>query len=415
MFSTLTRHARSALAFSLIIALPLSAAQAADIRLAHALSPDKAEQLGKLVERFNESSKVGKVALVSYEERAQADLVLPREEDEAAIVSSRRFKPLWEMMREAQVPLNTFSQFPRMVMPMAVDDKGRLQALPIAMSTPVVFVNRPALQQVGIDADNLPNSWLDWQNELAKLANNRYLCPFTTTRPVKVFVENTGAWNAQATTVGAGKTETLAANGLMHVKHLAMMITWYKANYLKLFGHADEAEEQFVSGNCVIMIASSASYPELQRKTKFQVGVAPLPYHEGAYGAPQNTVADGASLWVSPGRSKDAYRTAARFVSYFLTPESQITWQVGAGYLPLNTSGVFAATESSLLRDELAAQRVAVKQLTNKPVTPASAPSPYMRRASVQRLLQEELEAAWSGTKTAKQALDSAVLRARGL
>lgn len=411
MFPKLTHSALIALALSL--SLPL--AHAADIKLAHALSPDKAEQLGKLVERFNDNSKVGRVTLVAYSERQQADLVLPREEDEPAIVASRRYKPLWELMSEAQVPLNTFTQFPRMVMPLAVDERGRLQALPMALSTPVVYVNRPALQQVGIDADNLPKSWLDWQNELGKLANNRYLCPFTTTQPVRVFVENTGAWNAQATTSGAGKAETLASNGLMHVKHLAMMITWYKANYLKLFGHADEAEEQFVNGNCVIMIASSASFPELQRKTKFDVGVAPLPYHEGAYGAPQNTVADGASLWAAAGRSKDAYRTAARFISYFLTPENQIAWQVGAGYLPLNSSGVFVATDSSLLRDEMAAQRIAVKQLTNKPVINASAPSTYMRRAGVRRILAEEMDAAWAGSKTAKQALDAAVMRARGL
>lgn len=415
MFKSLVLSSFVSLALVAGLALNASAraADAPEIRLAHALDDDKAEQLTKLVERFNATSKSGQITLVPYAERGTADLLLPPEEDETKIRASRGYKPLWEVMRDAQVPLDAFTQFPRMVVPAAVDERGRLLALPMTLSTPVVYVNRGALQQAGIDPDHLPKSWLDWQNELGKLASNRYYCPFTTTRPVQAFIDNTGAWNAQAAVVGNGKDEALAVNGLMHVKHLAMMITWYKANYLKLFGYADEAENEFVSGNCVVMVASSAAFPELQRRAKFEVGVGPFPYHDGAYGAPQNTLADGASLWAVAGRSAASYRTAAQFVRFFLAPENQVAWQVSAGYLPLNRSGVMTVTESSLLKADLTAQRIAIAQLTNKPVTVASSAGTYLRRAGVRRILQEELDAAWSGSKTAKQALDTAVMRAR--
>lgn len=402
----------SCAALAVLSAAPV---RAADIRLAHALSADKADQLEKLVDRFNATGKNGRVILVPYAERKSADLVLPSEDGELDFVASRRFKPLWEVMRDAELPLDAFGQFPRMVVPLAVDAKGRLQALPMTLSTPVVYVNRPALEQAGIDAEDLPKSWLGWQNELGKLAAKRSACPFTITRPVQVFVDNTGAWNGQATTKqDRGKAETLAVNGLMHVKHLAMMITWYKANYLRLYGYADEAEAQFANGNCAVMVASSASYPELRRKAGFDIGVAPFPYHEGAYGAPQNTVADGASLWVAAGRSKESYRVAAHFVSFFLTPENQVAWQVNAGYLPLNRSGMIATTGSNLLGNDLQALRIAVSQLNNKPVIAASTATTYMRRQSIRHILQEELDAVWSGSKTAKQALDTAVERARG-
>jgi sn-glycerol 3-phosphate transport system substrate-binding protein len=35
----------------------------------------------------------------------------------------------------------------------------------------------------------------------------------------------------------------LTFNGLPQVKHVAMMATWTKANYFKLFGRGDEASE----------------------------------------------------------------------------------------------------------------------------------------------------------------------------
>lgn len=390
------------------------AAAPVELRLAHHLDDDKAAQLGQLVDRFNAENKGVHLTLTDYATgAATADLLLPDEDSEDRLVASKRFKPLWQVMKEAREPIQAFSQYPRMAMPLAVDAKGHLLALPIAMSTPIVYANRALLEQAGVDTNNLPRTWQGWQDALGKLVAQRDQCPFTTTRPEWVFIENTAAWNGQAMTKVDRKREELAANGLIQVKHLAMMESWNKSAYLKLFGHRDEAEDQFASGNCAVMAASSASYPELQRKAKFDILLAPLPYHEGAYGAPQNTLADGASLWVAAGRRPENYKAAAQFIRFMLTPQTQVAWQVGAGYLPLNGAGVIAAQESSLLKDSMAAQRIAIAQLTNKPVIPASAAALYMRRPGVRRVLNEEMDALWANTKPAKQALDDAVSRVR--
>jgi sn-glycerol 3-phosphate transport system substrate-binding protein len=141
--------------------------------------------------------------------------------------------------------------------------------------------------------------------------------------------------------------------------------------------------------------------------------VSSYPYHDDAYGAPQNTWADGPALWVAAGRSALEYKLAAAFIRFWLAPQNQVDWQVNAGYLPLSAAGLLTTQSSTLLKDELLAQRIAIAQLTFKPVSGFSAASAYGHRAGVRRVLAEEMEAVFADKKPSKQGLDDAVLRIR--
>src|SRR5690606_492873 len=174
------------------------------------------------------------------------------------------------------------------------------------------------------------------------------------------------------------------------------------------FEREAEAEERFAAGECAVLAAPSASWPEFRRKGAVDVGVVRLPYHEDFPGAPQNTLADGPALWVSAGKKAAEYKAVARFVGFWLQPENQVAWQRETGYLPLNRAGLFASA-SELLGEDLENVRVAVGQLTNKPVTGTSAAQPVVEREKVRRIIDEELSGVWADTKAAKEALDKAV------
>ncbi|MGC3963280.1 MAG: extracellular solute-binding protein [Rhodocyclaceae bacterium] len=384
-----------------------------ELEFVQQLGADKGEQLAKLVERFNEANPNIKVTLSDrdWTEGKQPALILPTQEGEDRLISTKRYKPLWDVMRGAGLPLKTFPVL-KMVTPTPVNSKGRLEALPVALSTPVLFYNKDALAKAGLDPNNVPKTWMDWQAAMGKIYASGNTCPFTTVQPAWILIENTSAWNNQPFVSMNGKQEALAANGLIQVKHLAMMSSWYKARYLQVFGRGDEALEPFAKGACAVLTAPSDDYPTLQRMASFDIGVAPFPFHGDAYGAPQNTVADGSSLWIGAGKTAAEYKAAAKFVNFWLTPETQVEWQVNAGYLPLNTAGALA-TGSKLLSDKLLAQQIAIEELTNKPVSIASTASTYGRRAGVRRILDEEIESVWANKKPAKQALDDAVNRAR--
>lgn len=401
---------------SLLAALFSCSATAAntvtEIELVHELGADKGEQLSKLVERFNAGSKTAHIT-VSEQPWAQGkpDLMILESESEGQLLSKpKSIKPLFEIMTTAKQPVRTLA-VPRMMSPASLDAKGRSIALPVGLGTPVMFANKQGLIKAGIDPDNLPKTWQDWQDVMGKLRQFGYTCPYTTSEPVSAFIENVSAWHNQAYVTG--KKEEISVNGLMQVKHLAFMNSWMRGLYMHLFGQGHEAESEFAQGNCLTLTAPSSAFPTLRRQASFDIVVAPFPYHEGAYGSPQNTLADGPSMWIGAGRSASEYKAIAQFVTFWLTPESQVEWQVNAGYLPLNPAGLLVATDSKLLADDLRASRIGIGSLTNKPVTNASYASGLSHAPGVRRILGEEMDAIWADRKPPKQALDDAVARIR--
>ena len=386
------------------------------IELFHRLPAERAEALGELVNRFNAQSKEYRVTLAEHDWRAANAphlMILEGDDEESFLAGKPRYKPLHALMKEAKVPLQTL-RAPALMTRTPVDAKGQLLALPVGLSTPVLFVNRDALRRAGMNPDATSvATWFDLQNVLGRLADTGHTCPYTVSEPGRIMVENLSAWHNEPVSALRGKVQAPSFNGMFQVKHVAMMASWHRARYLQVFDKGDEAEQRFANGDCAVIAAPSASWTDFRRKGTVDVGVTRLPYHEDFPGAPQNTLADGPALWVSAGKKAGEYTGVARFISFWLQPENQVAWQRATGYLPLNRAGLLAS-QSDLLGEDLENIRVAVGQLTNKPVTGDSSSQPVVERASVRRILDEELAAVWADRKAAKEALDNAVTRASG-
>lgn len=108
------------------------------------------------------------------------------------------------------------------------------------------------------------------------------------------------------------------------------------------------------------------------------------------YGAPKNTLAEGASLRVAAGLKPAETRGVAKFVNYVMGPEVQIDPTLAGGFLPM-TSG---------------ARRGGQQAVEGRPARPAGglraakgrAAAPAVRVSqieSVRRIVEEELESVW--------------------
>ncbi len=390
------------------------AASAQEIEIFHRLPQGKAAALDELVARFNAQSKGVRVAVSQADWRGAAAphmLILEGDEEESFLAGKPRFKPLHELMKQGGVPLQTLRP-PAMMTRTPVDTKGRLLALPVGLSTPVLFMNRDALRRAGLNPDTTSvSTWFDLQQALGRLADVGHTCPYTVSEPGRVMVENLSAWHNEPVAAMRGKTQTPSFNGMFQVKHVAMMASWYRASYLHVFDRSNEAEERFAAGECAVIAAPSASYVDFRRQGKVDVAVTRLPYYDDFPGAPQNTLADGPALWAAAGKKPAEYKAVAQFISFWLQPENQLAWQRQTGYLPLNRAGLLAS-RSELLDADQENSRVAVEQLTNKPATPDSSAQPVVGREKVRRILDEELSGVWADRKAAKEALDNAVNRA---
>ncbi|KON80432.2 extracellular solute-binding protein [Azoarcus sp. PA01] len=388
------------------------ASEPKEIHLVHQLDSKREEALKQLVERFNERSKDYRLSVRTgtwSDDGSPHLMILPGEDMERFLGGKPRYKALAAVMREGGVPLPALKP-PAIMTRALIDAKGQLLALPVGLSTPVLYINRGEFRRVGLNPDAPLKTWFELQQALGQLFDSGSTCPYTVSQPGRVMIENTSAWHNEPVSARQGKSERPSFNGMLQVKHVAMMASWHRARYLRIFGAESEAEQRFASGECAVIAAPSASWTDFRRTAQFEVGIAPLPYHEDFPGAPQNTLADGAAMWVAAGKRPAEYKAIARFVGFWLQPENQVAWQRESGYLPLNRAGVFAA-QSEVLGPDLENIKVAVSQLNNKPATVESSASPLAGRARMLDILDEELGAVWADRKPAKEALDNAVTR----
>lgn len=381
------------------------AAAKAELELAHNFSEGGVERLQAVIDRFNAENKDGSIALVRLEKGGKpAALNFIRRRDMGELLRQPvKFKPIYQMMADAKVPFNA-ADISADLKAGVVDEKGRMAGLPIAYSTPVLFYNKNAFRKAKLDADKPPQTWFEMQGVLDKLQEAGYTCPYTTSWPSWVHVDNVSSVSGVQAVSDKGQ---LTFNGLPQVKHIAMMATWTKANYFHLFGRKDEANEKFLSGECAMITTDSWEHTAFRDAKGVELGVAPLPYHDDVYGGRKNTLADGAALWAGAGHSAAEYKVAAKFISFLLKPEMQVELVRTYGQLPL-TGAARAAAKSKILRDRDQSLEVAYASIQGNG---AKTPLRVANMDKVQLILDEELEAVWANKKPAKAALDTAVTR----
>ena len=376
----------------------------ADFELAHNLGPAGEEQLQAVVDRFNKETG-GNLKLTHLEKGEKpAGLNLVRRYDMTDVLTQpKNFVPLYDMMAKAGQPLK-LTDLSAELKSGVVDGKGRLVALPLVYSTPVLFYNKNAFRKAKLDPEQPPKTWFEMQGVLDKLQDAGYACPYTSSWPVWVHIDNVSALSGVPAVNDKG---VLTFNGLPQVKHIAMMATWTKANYFKLFGRRDEASAKFRSGECAMITTDSREHIDFHDAKGVELGVAPLPYHDDVYGGRQHSLADGASLWVGAGKSAAEYKQAAKFVSFLLSPEMQVEMVRVYGGLPL-TAAARSAARSKLLQDGDKTLEVAYASMKGR----GTSSVPHVADADPVRIIaNEELEAVWADKKPAKAALDTAVTR----
>ena len=225
---------RRKLLLAALLALGACAVQAqSEVRLWHALDPVLARELEVLAARFNASQHEFRVLL------SRADPRLIRNED----------------LQRLALPLNT--------------------------SRPLLFLNRDALRRARLDAQAPPRTWYEMARTLGALSDAGYRCGYTTAWPSWVLLGNNG---------GEFDRQLL-------VRWVSMLSSWQTSGYFSYSGRLDEAEARFASGECALLTASSASWPELARRAPFDLGVAPLPRYEDFNAGPASLPSGSPAVW----------------------------------------------------------------------------------------------------------------------
>ena len=387
-------------------------ALAQDISLRHDLEGKALDTLATLALRFNDEQKGrGRVLLQDMRgldnKHVPPHLALLDTDDSMEFFGTRpRFRPLHDVMREAGQKFDANGFYPQ-IADAADDASGRIQALPLALSLPVLFTNRTALRKAGVDPDLPVKTWWELQKVAGQIYDSGGKCPLTTSRFARIHAENVTSQAGQPSLVKSGAAEKVQVNGMVNVKHLALLASWQKSRYFHYSGPGREGNRRFLSGECAMLTGESSLYADA-RRAGIDVGIAALPHYDDVYGAkPADVLPDGASLWILAGHKKDEYQLAARFVNYLLRPEAQAEWARATSYLPMTRAGLEGLRESGIPKHLLDAAEKRLS-MTRKGSTRIKHGA---LRDRLREFIGEEVAPVWTTDRPAKEALDNVARR----
>ena len=432
-----TRRGARRMLFAAAVAATLasvstSASAVTEIFWWHSMAASLGERVNAIAQKFNASQSEYKVTPVykgQYDESMTAAIAAYRsgnaphilqvfEVGTATMMAAKgAVVPVYKLMADAGEKFD-----PKIYIgPVAgyySDPSGRMLLMPFNSSTVVFYYNKDAFKKAGLDTAKPPLTWPEVEAAAQKLKASGMQCGFTTGWQSWAQLENFSAWHNQpfaSKNNGFGGTDAkLEFNGPLQVRHIDDLSKWAKNGTFTYGGRKDEPLAKFSSGECGMITTSSGSYANIESAAKFDFGVAPMPYYGDVKGAPQNSIIGGASLWVMAGKKPEEYKGVAKFLSFISSTDIQTDWHQNTGYVPITTAA-YDATRSSGFYEQKPGFDVAVKELTNKTPTENSKGIRLGNFVQIRNVIDEELEAVWSGQKSAKQALDTAVARGNEL
>ena len=413
---------------TLIAAAPAYAVT--EIHWWHSNTGRNAELIGKFVSEFNASQSAYKVvavykggyaesmsaAIAAYRAHNPPDIVQVFEVGTATMMAAKgAVVPVYKLMRDAHVKFDPKAYLPA-VASYYTDSQGRMLSLPFNSSTAVLFYNKDMFRKAGLDPNKPPKTWEELGEDATKIKASGASCAFTTSWQSWVQLENASAWhNVPFATLNngfGGMNARLEFNNPVIVKHIAFLGQMAKDGRFVYVGRNSAADSKFYAdkNSCAMITESSASYGKTKKNAKFDFGISELPYHEGVKGAPQNTIIGGASLWVFSGKPKSHYKGIAEFFNFISSPKIQAEWHQVTGYAPI-TVAAYELTKKEGFYKENPGTDIAVKQLLLNHPTNLSKGLRLGNMVQIRNINNEELEAVWTGKKSAKAALDEAVKR----
>src|SRR6266850_5467617 len=398
----------------------------------HAMSGQLGRQLEKLAADFNATQTEYRIvpsykgnytetvtaAIFAFRSRGQPAIVQVNEIGTATMMAAKGATyPVFELMRDEAEAFSPTAYLPA-ITGYYTDIAGNMLSFPFNASTPILYYNKDLFRAAGLDPEVAPKTWPEVGAAAKRLRAAGAACGFTTAWPSWINIENFSAFHnlpiaTKANGLG-GLDAVLTFNNPVTVRNIAQLADWQTTKVFDYSGRATSAEPRFQNGECGIFIGSSATRADIRANSKFEVGYGMLPYWPDVEGAPQNTSIGGATLWVLRDRPRAEYKGVAKFFGFLSKPEIQAAWHQNTGYLPI-TRAAFDLTRAQGFYERNPGTAISIEQITLKPPTENSRGVRLGSFVLIRDVIDDELEQAFSGKKSAQAALDSAVERGNRL
>ncbi len=392
--------------------------------------------LGKVVDKFaadfNKSQSTYKVnaiykgnytetmtqAIAAFRAKQQPHIVQVFEVGTATMMAAEgkgAIYPVWKLMKDAGISFDQSVYLPAVISYYTTTD-GKLLSLPFNSSTPVLWYNKTKLKELGLEP---PKTWKELWSAAEKAKAAGVKAPVSFGWQSWTQIENFAAWhNISIGTKenGFGGLDTeFKFNDKKIVNHLQTIADMGKKGLFKYGGRRGSSRGMFVNGETIFWINSSAYYGGFKKDIKdWEFAQTMMPVDSDSASAPQNSIIGGATLWVLNGHKKDAYKGVAEFFKFLSAPEQQSYWHQNTGYVPITTAAYELSKKQGFYKTDPGTD-TAIKQLSLNTPTSNSKGLRFGNFVQIRDVINEEMEAIWSGKKTAQAAMDDAVKRGNDL
>ena len=319
--------------------------------------------------------------------------------------------PIYKLMEDAGELFDQSEYLPAVISYYTTPD-NKLLSLPFNSSTPVLWYNKTKLEELGLD---VPTTWTELEAAAAKAKDAGVEAPLCFGWQSWTQIENYSAWhNVEVGTREngfAGLDTAFTFNNDHVVNHIQRIADMGAKGLFEYGGRRGDSRAKFVNGESIFWINSSAYYGGFKKDIKnFEFSQTMLPLDNDVAAAPQNSIIGGATLWVLNGHKSEEYKGVAKFFKFLSAPEQQAYWHQNTGYVPI-TKAAYDLSRAQGFYESNPGTDTAIKQLSLNEPTPASKGLRFGNFVQIRDIINEEMEAVWSGRKSAKDAMDKAVER----
>lgn len=224
--------------------------------------------------------------------------------------------------------------------------EGKLYAMPINRSTPLLYYNKKLFTDAGLDPAKPPVTWTEVRDMSGKLAKGEG------GSRVFGFLPAADWWFFESVVWGNGgelfssdlKTATFARPGAEIVQLWTDMV--YKDKSARVLAGSTAWEQrlqEYIQGRAAMVMTSTADLGRFLRDIKdFEIGTAYMPHGEGKNFA----VPTGGAAAAIPAKVPAAKQQAAwQFIKWWISPEQAAYWSQKTGYFPVRKSSIELLTQ----------------------------------------------------------------------
>jgi sn-glycerol 3-phosphate transport system substrate-binding protein len=247
---------------------------------------------------------------------------------------------------------------------------GRVYGVPFQRSTPVMYYNKDAFAEAGLDPEKPPLTWDELASAAQKLTRREgdRTARWGLELPLEAF-----NWFYYALAYANGG-ETLSADGTKVLwdqpKNLEALQFWYdlvnKYKATPAYTPWNDGAQEFVAGKTAMVWHSTGSQAFMRQHVKFRWGLGRIPKHT-EFGPPSG----GGNMLLYA--TDPALREAAwTFITWMSDAPQAARWSIASGYLATNIAS-WDRPEMQALVKEHPEVLVTKEQLKDAKVEPASA------------------------------------------